>query len=242
MKPEGSLPHSQMPATCRYPEHTECTFYKIFTPLMQLIEVHCIISHYIILHYINMWLYVSTNYMVILRSYEHTNTKLQLQLDVRGSVHHSIIHIENPTRCNSVSKILFNFIWSFTCFGQHTAHHLEPKTALVASGFSYVEGCWPCSCQALPVRQSMLCLTAWVSNPSRQPAVFTAANSRVSNFFFWGGALLTNPHKTVTSNFSVSCCGLNRKHPKILYDSLGTACLYGSHRCSNDVGLSQCSF
>jgi len=22
-------------------------------------------------------------------------------LDVRGSVHHSIIHIENPTRCNS---------------------------------------------------------------------------------------------------------------------------------------------
>jgi hypothetical protein len=25
-------------------------------------------------------------------------------LDVRGSVHHSIIHIENPTRCNSVSK------------------------------------------------------------------------------------------------------------------------------------------
>ena len=51
-----------------------------------------------------MWLYVSTNYMVILRSYEHTNTKLQLQLDVRGSVHHSIIHIENPTRCNSVSK------------------------------------------------------------------------------------------------------------------------------------------
>jgi len=29
-----------------------------------------------------------------------------------------------------------------TCFGRHTAHHQEPKTALAASGFSYVEGCW----------------------------------------------------------------------------------------------------
>jgi len=32
------------------------------------------------------------------------------RLDVRGSVHHSIIHIENPTRCNSVSKFYFMFI------------------------------------------------------------------------------------------------------------------------------------
>jgi len=28
--------------------------------------------------------------------------------DVRGSVHCSIIHKENPTRCNSVSKFLFH--------------------------------------------------------------------------------------------------------------------------------------
>jgi len=26
--------------------------------------------------------------------------------DVRGSVHYSIIHLENPTRCNSVSKFI----------------------------------------------------------------------------------------------------------------------------------------
>ena len=25
------------------------------------------------------------------------------------------------------------------------AHHKKPKTALAASGFVYVEGCWPCS-------------------------------------------------------------------------------------------------
>ena len=34
-------------------------------------------------------------------------------------------------------------------FGQHTAHHQEPKTALAASGFVYVEGCWTCSCWML---------------------------------------------------------------------------------------------
>jgi len=42
---------------------------------------------------------------------------IRCALDVRGYVHHSIIHIENPTRCNSVSKFYFIFIWSSTCFG-----------------------------------------------------------------------------------------------------------------------------
>jgi hypothetical protein len=27
----------------------------------------------------------------------------------------------------------------------NTTHHQEPKTALAASGFLYVEGCWTCS-------------------------------------------------------------------------------------------------
>jgi len=36
---------------------------------------------------------------------------------------------KNPTRCNNVSKFYYSiFIWSSTCFGQHTAHHQEPKT------------------------------------------------------------------------------------------------------------------
>jgi len=29
------------------------------------------------------------------------------ELDVRGSVHHSIIHTENPKRCTSVSDLMF---------------------------------------------------------------------------------------------------------------------------------------
>ena len=56
---------------------------------------------------------------------------------------------KNPTRCNSVSKFYFIFIRSSTCFGRHTAHHQEPKTALAASGFAYVESCWTCSCWTL---------------------------------------------------------------------------------------------
>jgi hypothetical protein len=56
----------------------------------------------------------------------------------------------NTTRCNGVSKFYYSiFIWSSTCFRRHTAHHQEPKTALAASGFTYVEGCWKCGCWAL---------------------------------------------------------------------------------------------
>jgi hypothetical protein len=67
-------------------------------------------------------------------------------LYVRGSVHNSIIHIGNTTRCNFISTFYFIFIWSSTCDGRHTAHHQEPKTAPAVSGFVYVEGCWACSC------------------------------------------------------------------------------------------------
>jgi hypothetical protein len=57
-----------------------------------------------------------------------------------------LIHKGNPTRCNNVSKFYYSiFIWSSTCFGRHAAHHQEPKTALGASGFTYVEGCWTLS-------------------------------------------------------------------------------------------------
>ena len=31
------------------------------------------------------------------------------------------------------------FMWSSICFGRHTAHHQQPKTALAVSGFLYVE-------------------------------------------------------------------------------------------------------
>jgi hypothetical protein len=57
---------------------------------------------------------------------------------------------KNPTKCNSLSKFCYSiFICSSTCFGRHAAHHQEPKTALAASGFVYMEGCWTCGCWTL---------------------------------------------------------------------------------------------
>jgi hypothetical protein len=69
------------------------------------------------------------------------------RLDVHGSVHHSTIHTEKFNKMQQCIKIYyFIFIWSSTCFTQHTAHHQEPKTALAASGFAHMEDCWMCGC------------------------------------------------------------------------------------------------
>jgi len=88
-------------------------------------------------------------------------TRTFCKLDVRGSVHHSTIHTEKSNKMQQCINIYyFIFIWSSTCFGRHTAHHQEPKTA--ASGFAYVESCWTCGCWKLSGRVS-LCLTAWMS-------------------------------------------------------------------------------
>ena len=52
------------------------------------------------------------------------------------------VHKENPTRCNRVSKFLFHIFMKLNMFWGHTAHHQEAKTALAASGFSYMDSCW----------------------------------------------------------------------------------------------------
>jgi len=103
--------------------------------------------------------------------------KILSQIDVCGCVHHSIIHIENPTRCHSVSKFYFIFIWRSTCFGRHTAHHREPKTALAASGFACVEGCWKCSWWTLSGRVDRV-YSAWQRPPTTRPATFHACKTR----------------------------------------------------------------
>jgi hypothetical protein len=49
-------------------------------------------------------------------------------LDVRGSVHHRIIHTEITNKMQQCIGIYYStLIWSSTCFRQHTAHHQEPK-------------------------------------------------------------------------------------------------------------------
>jgi len=70
---------------------------------------------------------------------------------------------KNPTRCNNVSTFYYSLsIWSSACFGQHTAHHQEHRTALSASSFSYVECCWTCSWWTLSG-------TAWQRPPTTRP-------------------------------------------------------------------------
>ena len=41
--------------------------------------------------------------------------------------------------------LLFHIYMKLNMFRATPAHHQEPKTALTASGFSYVDGCWTCS-------------------------------------------------------------------------------------------------
>jgi hypothetical protein len=68
-----------------------------------------------------------------------------IKLNVRGSVHHSIIHTEIANKMQQCIKIYYSmFIWSQKFFGGggDTAHHQELKTALTASGFAYVKDCW----------------------------------------------------------------------------------------------------
>ena len=105
-----------------------------------------------------------------------------------------LIHIENPTRCHSVSKFYFIFIWSSTCFGRHTAHHQEPKTALAASGFAYMEGCWTCSCWTLPDSVQQLHV--------QQPSILQVCTS-LDIQYFWYSVFLRNKHF-----FVYACNGL----------------------------------
>jgi hypothetical protein len=65
------------------------------------------------------------------------HAELEYWLDVRGSMHHSIIHKEKSNKMQQCIKSLlfYIYIWSSICFGWHTAHHQEPKTALAASVF-----------------------------------------------------------------------------------------------------------
>ena len=147
MQPEGSLPHSQMSATCPYPEPAR------FIPYLH-IPLHEDSSEN------------PHNYALVSQVVSFPQG-LPPKPCIRLASHPRALHAppisffsilspeqywyrsfiqKNSTRCNNVSKLYYSmFIWSSTCFGRHTAQHQEAKTALAASGFPYVEGCWTCS-------------------------------------------------------------------------------------------------
>jgi len=64
---------------------------------------------------------------------------------------------KNPTRCNNVSKFIIPYLYEAHYVSGDTRPIIRsPKTALAASGFSYVEGCWTCRWWTL---SGTLCLT-----------------------------------------------------------------------------------
>ena len=87
---------------------------------------------------------------------------------------------KNPTRCNNVSKLYYSiFVWSSTCFRRHTAHHREPKTALAASGFLYVEGLFG---RVVGGRCQAHC--TWQRPPTTRPTTFHVWKTRVCQCSF----------------------------------------------------------
>jgi len=87
------------------------------------------------------------------------------------------------------SSLYIRFIWSSTCFG-HTANHQEPKTALAASGFAYVEGYWTCSCWMLNSVQ--------ISSPYRAVNTLRLGykNQSVNAVHGNNRCLFSDPHRT----------------------------------------------
>jgi len=72
-----------------------------------------------------------------------------------------------------IKILLFHIYLKLMCFGPHTAYHQEPKTALAASGFSYMEGCWMCSWWML---SGIVC--AWQRPPTTNPTTFHVWKTR----------------------------------------------------------------
>jgi len=106
-----------------------------------IILVHCFALNTIFLSTNKFWT-VSSSYTLMM-----TRDRLEARLwQKKKNIYIYIIHKKIQQDATVYQNFYFIFIWSSTCFGRHTAHDQEPKTALAASGFAYVEGCFTCSC------------------------------------------------------------------------------------------------
>jgi hypothetical protein len=84
------------------------------------------------------------------------------------------------------------FIWSSTCFGQHAAHHQEPKTALTDSGFSYMKGCF--DLWLVDVVRHSMCLTMSTDHTSKQPFTYEKPKSVSAVLGSWWWAVCRPKH------------------------------------------------
>jgi hypothetical protein len=100
--------------------------------------------------------------------------------DVRESVHYSKIHKERSNETQQYIKFYYSIcIWSSTCFGRHAAHHQEPKTALAASGFSYMKGCF--YVYLVDVVRHSMCLTMSANYTYKQQSMVLSVERMLSS-------------------------------------------------------------
>ena len=90
----------------------------------------------------------------------------RLLISNAGQEMNMVVHTEIANKMQQFIKIYYSMlIWRSTSFGRHTAHHQEFKTALAASGFAYVKGCWRLSLlDAVSVQQTQRPTTALSDN------------------------------------------------------------------------------
>jgi len=144
-----------------------CRSYFWFTLVNQAGQLNKIGSHTI-----KYFIVTSTNNLMLVKITFYYNRFDLLIVKIKATVLYYMmpwtntkIHEEKSNKMQQCIKILlFQFLWSSTCFGRHAAHHQEPKTALAATGFSYVEGCWACSWWTLSSTLCLITSTNYTSN------------------------------------------------------------------------------
>jgi len=146
------------------------------------------------------WFHRLNNGSYILDTVKQTN-KQTTGFDVHGSMHHSTIHTEKSNKMQQCIKIYYSiFIWSSTCFGRHTAHRQEPKTALAASGLHtwkvvgrVIAGC----CQA-----ENLWYSAWQRPVTTRPTTFHVCKPEAASAVLgsWQWAVCCPKHVELHTN------------------------------------------
>ena len=90
---------------------------------------------------------------------------------------------KNTTRCNSLSKFYSIFKWSLTRFGQHTAHHQEPKLHKQPLALhNTLDDCQTCRCWTLSHNHTSDNHLRYYAKPEAACAVLTPDDGR---FIAW---------------------------------------------------------
>ena len=103
------------------------------------------------------------------------------------------------------------FLNCSTCFRRHPAHHQELRTAIAASGFTYVFGCRP---------------LRWLSHSSgRQPKTYVKPETAITVLSSWWWAVCRPKHVEQLRNIGIINCTtqphLVGSFCEIYYDNFG---------------------